>query len=63
MALHLPIMSPSFAIFPIAVIFRPCEGKLAVLYMGSARDLQMKRLEASGAPLGPSLNEVMFAEA
>ena len=63
MALHLPIMSPSFVIFPIAVIFRPCEGKLAVLYMGSARDLQMKRLEASGAPLGPSLNEVMFAEA
>ena len=60
--LHLPVMAPSSVFFPVAIIFRPCKDKLAVLYMGSARDLQMERLEESGAPLGLSVKEKMFIE-
>lgn len=61
--LHLPVMAPSSVFFPVAIIFRPCKDKLAVLYTGSARDLQiMERLEESGVPLGLSVNEKMFIE-
>ncbi len=62
MTLHLPMVSPTSVVFPYAIIFRPCKDKLAILYMGSARDLQIDRLREEGAPLGALVNDKMFAE-
>jgi hypothetical protein len=60
--LHLPIYAAGVP-FPIAVVFRPCFGKLAVLYMGTHRAISHDRLVASGAPIGDKVSDVMFAEA
>ena len=59
--LHLPIYHPSAVIFPIAIIFRPSFGKLAILYAGSPRDLSQEQLIADGTPLGDSVNDMMFS--
>mmetsp|Transcript_4717 Transcript_4717/g.5661 ORF Transcript_4717/g.5661 Transcript_4717/m.5661 type:complete len:437 (+) Transcript_4717:67-1377(+) len=60
--LHLPIENPAAVIFPVAIIFRPYTGKLAVLYAGSSRDLPHDRLISSNAPIGDKVNDLMFAE-
>ncbi|GFH46974.1 hypothetical protein CTEN210_03449 [Chaetoceros tenuissimus] len=61
MTLHLPMMSPSNVFFPFAIIFKANKDQLAILYMGSKKDLDMKKLESNGAPLGASVNEKMFS--
>ena len=54
--LHLPIpYHPKEIAFPIAVIFKPRAGSLAVLYGGSPQTLSSDRLLGANAPLGPSL--------
>lgn len=58
--LHLPIYDPAAVVCPIAIIFRPCYGKLAILYGGSSQDLSHECLVASGAPIGASVNDTMF---
>lgn len=58
--LHLPIYEPKNIAFPIAIIFRPCHGKLGVLYGGSPRDLTNELLMAAGAPIGDQVNKEMF---
>lgn len=61
MKLHLPMISPSNVFFPYAIIFKAHKDQLAILYMGSKKDLDMKKLESNGAPLGASVNEKMFS--
>ena len=58
--IHLPIYDPSAVVCPLAVIFRPCFGKLAILYAGSSQDISHDRLVASGAPIGGSVNDTVF---
>ena len=60
MDLHLPIYDPKAIFFPVAIIFRPCADKLAVLYCASARDLTHGRLVSSGAPLGDCVDAQIF---
>lgn len=59
--LHLPIpYHPKEIAFPICVIFRPCEGSLAVLYGGSPQTLSSDRLLGAKAPLGETISKEMF---
>ena len=58
--LHLPIYALSAVMFPIAVVFRPCEGKLAILYGGSLHDLPADRIKSCGVPLGDVVSNTMF---
>lgn len=59
--LHLPIpYHPKEVAFPIAVIFRPCYGKLGVLYGGSPQTLSSERLLGAKAPLGEQISKDMF---
>jgi hypothetical protein len=60
--LHLPIINIDQVPFPIAVVFKPSFGKLAVLYLGSFRALSLEKLNAIGAPLGDNVSEAMFDE-
>jgi hypothetical protein len=60
--LHIPAYNPAAVIFPVAIIFRPSFGKLAVLYCGSTRDLPYESLVASGAPIGDRVSNEMFFE-
>lgn len=58
--LHIPVYTLSAIFFPLAIIFRPCEGKLAILYGGSFRDLPHDRIVSCGVPLGDVVSETMF---
>lgn len=60
LTLHLPIYDPKAILFPVAIIFRPCPDKLAVLYCASPRDLTHERLMSSGAPLGDLVDKQIF---
>lgn len=60
-ALHLPIYNPAAVVFPVAIIFRPSFGKLAIMYAGSSRDLSLEQLISCGAPIGERLNDIMFS--
>ena len=57
--LHLPIYDPAAVPCPMAIIFRPCAGKLAMWYAGNQRDLSYERLIACGAPLGERVGEAL----
>ena len=59
--LHLPIpYHPKEIAFPMAVIFKPCKGKLAVLCGGSPKTLSRESLIEAGAPLGAQISDKMF---
>ena len=59
--LHLPVpYHPKEIAFPIAVIFRPCFGKLGILYGGSPRDVSRDGLIAAGAPIKGQISNEMF---
>ena len=59
--LHLPIpCHPKEIAFPIAVIFKPCAGKLGILFGGSPRTVSSDGLIAAGAPIGGQIMNEMF---
>ncbi len=59
--LHVPIYNPAAVVFPVAIIFRPRFGKLAIMYAGSSRDLSIDQLISCGAPIGDTVNDIMFS--
>eukprot|EP00970_Alexandrium_tamarense_P006211 scaffold1052_cov198-Alexandrium_tamarense.AAC.29 len=58
--LHLPIYNPKDIAFPLAIVFKPCAGRLAVMYGGSPRVLNYDRLREVEAPVGEQVNSSMF---
>mmetsp|Transcript_39599 Transcript_39599/g.82742 ORF Transcript_39599/g.82742 Transcript_39599/m.82742 type:complete len:281 (-) Transcript_39599:453-1295(-) len=63
LALHLPIpYHPKEIAFPIAVIFKPCAGKLGVLYGGSPKNVSYDGLIGAGTPIGDQLSKGMFPD-
>ena len=58
--LHLPILIPKEIAFPIAVVFKPCAGKLGMISGGAPQCLSHDGLLAAGAPLGEQISEEMF---
>jgi len=53
--LHLPIMNPKEVAFPMAIIFKPCMGKLGIISSASTASLRQ-----ANAPLGAKINDLMF---